>query len=78
MSAMVDGEIKRYGAVATCCVASGVCWDAGTIIIGVAVPSEAVAGGNSLNDAVTMVDSQVQGVAAWASVIVCIVEGIVV
>ena len=73
--AVVDGEIKRYGAVATCCVASGVCWGASTRIIGVSVPNETVAGGNSLNDAVTMVDSQVQGVGTWAAVVVGVVVG---
>ena len=78
MCAEVDGEVKCCCAVATCRVDCGICWSVSARIIGVVVPTETIAGGDSLNDAVTMVDSQVQGVAAWASVIVCIVEGIVV
>ena len=48
MSAVVDGEVERYGAVATGSVTSGVGWCVGACIVGIAVPDKAVASSNSL------------------------------
>ena len=67
---MVDGEVKCCCAVATCCVASGICWGASTRIIGVAVPNEAVTGDNSLNSTIAIIDCQVQSIGTWAAVVV--------
>ena len=75
MSAVVDGEIEGYGAVATSGVISGVCWCVGADMIGVVVPNEAVAGGDSLNGTIAIIDSQVQGVCTWTTVIVGVIMG---
>ena len=77
MSAMVNGKIECCCAVATCRVAGGICRGVNARIIGGVVPNNTIAGGDCLNDAVTMLDCQVQSVSTWTSIIVCIVEGVV-
>ena len=74
--AIVDGKVERYCAVATSRVTSGVCWCVGAGIVGVAVPNETIADGDSLRNRVTRVDSQVQSICTWTTVVVGVVMGI--
>ena len=59
-SAMVEGEVERNHAVATCSISFHERGRMSTIGIGDAMPSEAVAGGDGRDASVAMIDGEVE------------------